>query len=434
MKKPETRPAEIALLRAVFSPLMAKQVAHGVTIRQFHYEDTRAVFTAFRALLFAGEPVLPQSVELEVTARGMDQAHAAALVGAIMEYPEPKDVTYLLRGLRSLSTRRWLAEVLEEVERPENLSGDMGGAVAKINEFLLGYHSASEGTGSVTMTEVLDRVLKREGPQKVWTPGLGVIDNYWKIRKASYTVLGGDSGSGKTALAVNLALNLARQQTHIGVISIEMTADELVFRAAAIEAGVDHDKVEDNRLSQSELDAILWTIEKNKEVYDRIHVLDPSSVSAEQLPGMYNDLIAKHGCEIVIVDYLQRIRTSEKTVHNKTDQVAHASETITAITKSTGVATIALSVLSRGEGGKKKGLENLKHSGQIGHDAHTVVILTPEVDDGYSEYKYIVVEAVKNRKGRFFAERLELHGPTQRMKYADSGPAPQEEQKPVAQF
>ena len=76
-------------------------------------------------------------------------------------------------------------------------------------------------------------------------------------------------------------------------------------------------------------------------------------------------------------------------------------------------------MLARDQGNSRKGLDHLKHSGQIGHDAHTVVIITPQqTDDIYSPEKTIICEAVKNRKGRFFCEPLTLHGPTQRISHA----------------
>jgi replicative DNA helicase len=232
-------------------------------------------------------------------------------------------------------------------------------------------------------------------------------------------VIGGDSGSGKTALLVNMMLSIARQDTHVGVISIEMTTDELTYRAAAVEAGVDHSRIEDGVYNESERAAINNSMKKNADLYSRIHVIDPAFLGADELHGIYNELATKHGCEVIFIDYIQRIRSREKTVKSKMDEVSSASETITAVTKATGVATIALSVLARDQGTTRKGLDHLKHSGQIGHDAHTVVIITPQqTDDIYAPEKTIICEAVKNRKGRFFCEPLTLHGPTQRISHA----------------
>lgn len=309
-------------------------------------------------------------------------------------------------------------EMNEFLQSEEATKGGIGPAVAKMNEFIAAAHIVSAKKPE-TLSETMERIMGRVGQEKVWTPGLGRLDDFWKIRKGSYGVIGGDSGSGKTALMIQMVLNIARQDTQVGVISIEMTSDELTFRAAASEAGVDAARVEDNNLSPVERQMIAFKMQENRAVYDRIHVIDPAFVTAEDLHGYYNALIARYGCEVIFTDYLQRVGTKDKTVHTKTDRVAHASETITAVTKATGVASVVLSVLARDNSlGKtaKKGLDHLKHSGQIGHDAHWVVIITPdEASDIYSPQKTIICESVKNRKGQFFIEPLLLDGPTQRI-------------------
>jgi replicative DNA helicase len=279
----------------------------------------------------------------------------------------------------------------------------------------------------------MNAVVGRTEQPKVFVPGLGDLDRYWKIRKGSYWVIGGDSGSGKSALLCNLAVNIARQGANIGIISIEMTKDELTYRIAAMEAGIDHERIEDNIITDAEREQIAWALSNRKDIFDRVFIADPASVSSDELPGYYNDFISKHDCEVVLIDYIQRVSSSDKLAKSKEERVGGVSETITAITKATGVCTIALSVLARTQNGfagqtnsgkKTKGLDHLKHSGQIGHDAHGVVILTPEDDEGYSDTKHISISAVKNRKGRFFTELIELHGPTQRMRHIPKDPLP----------
>jgi replicative DNA helicase len=229
-------------------------------------------------------------------------------------------------------------------------------------------------------------------------------------------------------MLVQMVKEIARQGTHVGVISIEMTKEELTFRAAAQDAGVDSSRIEDNTITDGERAHIHSVIRQNKAIYERIHVIDDSYVTNEQLPAKYNELIANYGCEVIALDYLQRVGMSGKN-NGKVDIVTATSETITAITKSTGVATIALSTLNEdhsafdgaGQGKrKKKGLNNLKNARQIGHDASTVVILTMQEGDGLPEdEKHIVVQSVKNRKGGYFCVPLLFHGPTQR--FTDDG-------------
>lgn len=417
--KIDARPYELAALKAMFSKEQARTLISLVSAHHFTSQDLHEVFRSFQRMHFAGAAITPELLVMDlVAAATMSQQEAGDVMASIDAMPPPENLTYLAQGLGKIQSQNRLGNLVDYLQTADAMKNGMTGAMTKINDFVLGHHSTSTRK-TESLGDALSRALQRTEPERVWTPGLGKLDEFWKIRKGSYTVIGGDSGSGKTALLVNMMLSVARQDTHVGVISIEMTTDELTYRAAAVEAGVDHSRIEDGVYNESERSAIRNSIKKNADLYSRIHVIDPAFVGAEELHGIYNELVTKHGCQVVFIDYIQRIRSKDKTVRSKMDEVSSASETITAITKATGVATIALSVLARDQGNSRKGLDHLKHSGQIGHDAHTVVIITPQqTDDIYLPEKTIICEAVKNRKGRFFCEPLTLHGPTQRISHA----------------
>lgn len=416
--KINTRPHEITLLKGVFNKDLARRMIQTVNSHHFGNEDTMAVWRAFRKMHFAGVSVTPEALAIEVgDIWGESQGETDQLVQEIDQQEEPADLDFLIKGLGILQSRKKLSELMEYLGTAEALKNGMSGAMTKINEFVLTHHDVSAKKAE-TLTDTMKRIMGREGPEKTWAPGFGRLDNVWKIRKGSYGIVAGDSGSGKTSAMINMVLSVAKQDTHAGVISIEMTADELTFRAAAMEAGIDAERIEDNLLSPAEREQIFYTMDQNKEVYDRIHVIDPATVSAEELHGYYNDLIRRHGCEVIFLDYVQRVSSKNKNIVGKTDTTTQASETITAVTKATGVATVALSVLNRASfGGNSAGLNSLKHSGQLGHDGHWVVIIE-KGDDADPSAIPIIFRAVKNRKGRFFNETLELNGPTQRISEA----------------
>jgi replicative DNA helicase len=415
----DTRPYELGVLKGVFDRSKARQLVSsegGASRMHFSYDDTQAAWGAFRELHFNQMEITPESLKLQMLEDfGGQEKEIDYLIQEILNQPDVEDIRLLVKGLGQLRSRKELAGILEYSQTPEAMRGGMRGLVSRMQEFLLSYHEVAANKAE-TMTDTLRRLMGREGPVKTWAPGLGDLDNSWKIRKGSYWVIGGDSGSFKTACAINIMLAIARQDTNVGVISIEMTADELTYRAAAMEAGIDSERIEDNNLTEEERKHIAYVLQRDQHIYDRIFILDPSMVSSEDLPGYYNDLVNKYKCEVVIIDYIQRISSKNKNFSGKTDSTGAASETITALTKSKGVATIALSVLSRVGGDGKKGLDNLKHSGQIGHDAHGVVLI--DVIDRTDPLNIIIeARSVKNRKGKFFKEALSVNGPTQRIRY-----------------
>jgi replicative DNA helicase len=416
LQRTDTRPYELVVLSGIFDEENAKIISSAATVTHFIVPEHVAVHRAFGALYRAGQKVTPDSLVMELESNGsLAREEAKNVVDTLLSATPPRSIKHSIRALGKVQKRQAFYEMVEYLRTPDALRDDLSGAMAHIHSFMA-VANVTSGRKIATLTEILKSALERTEPEKTWAPSLlGDLWKYWKIRKGSYTAIAADSGHGKTAAMVCIALGIIRQQdTHVGVISIEMTGKELGYRAAAIEAGVDASRFEDGILTEAEERMIQAELIKNAHIYDRLHVLDPAACAAEDLPGMYNELVKEHECEVILIDYVQRITTRDKA--SKYDAVSKASATITELTKSLDVATIALSLLARDRDNSKKGLHHLKESGQIGADAATVIIMTmlDDDDDYMSPEKQIEFRCVKARKGQKFKHMLTLHGPTQR--------------------
>ena len=69
------------------------------------------------------------------------------------------------------------------------------------------------------------------------------------ICKSSYTVLAGRSGHGKTDLALNIALNMAKHQIRVLYLSLEMSTNRLMDRIASNISKIDSMNIRDDDLS-----------------------------------------------------------------------------------------------------------------------------------------------------------------------------------------
>ncbi len=417
LQRTDTRPYELVVLSSIFNESDAKILSRAANHNHFTTPEYVAVHRAFNALVRADQQVTHESVVMELVSSGsMNSDEAKNIVDTLSQATPPRSIRHAVRALGKVQRRHKLYDLAEFLTTPDAVRGDLEEAQAKMHDFLAVSNSVS-GRSVSNLTQTLQKVLEREGQAKTWAPGFGALDEYWKIRKGSYTIIAAQSGHGKTSALCAMALNVAKQDTHVGVISIEMMAEELTFRMAAMEVGLDAGRVEDNLLSDPEKEMIRHHLAHNADVYDRVHIIDPSHVLAEDLPGLYNELSKEYGCEVVFVDYVQRISTKDRNMSGGYDRVSKASEVLTECTKSTGVATIALSVLARDRDTKKKGLDHLKGTGQLGADAHTVVIMTmDETTDPALEDRVIEFRSAKNRKGPHFCMNMILHGPTQRFR------------------
>ena len=140
------------------------------------------MFKAFQRLHFAGTKVTPDLMRLEMVSRGdMTEEVAASVVDSIVMLPPPENLPYLVQGLGRIQAQNMLSELVDFLQTPEAIKNGMAGAVARINDFVVNNHQVSAKKPE-SLREAMARSLGRTEPAKVWTPGLGKLDDYWKIR------------------------------------------------------------------------------------------------------------------------------------------------------------------------------------------------------------------------------------------------------------
>jgi len=408
---PDTTAQELAVLRACFAGADASKILRRASDPMFGDEGRKSVFLSLKRLQRSGCPITPENVVLDLKADAcMEEGVAQALVDGIMAQPPVTGVDFILDALAKMRARQLLYELGQAIASHEVVTGPIEAALTTINQFVLSQYTLSKEPME-SLTEILSRLRKRTEKPRILKPGMGKLDLTYRIRPGSVNVIGADSGTGKTSFALNFLLNIAREGSHAAMISIEMTNEELGFRLAAMEAGVDCQRMEDGELTDLEWATVDHIRMTRSDTHDRVHCMEPSGMTIEELHAAILDAIAKYDVKCVFVDYLQRIRADGKTINTVTDKVAYVSECLAGIAKSTGVPIVALSQLNRSDG--KKGMSNLKNSSQIEHDAHTILMLSSTAGADEGNDRVILAELVKNRKGPKSEDALLLNLPTQ---------------------
>jgi replicative DNA helicase len=135
-------------------------------------------------------------------------------------------------------------------------------------------------------------------------------------------------------------------------------------------------------------------------------------VDAAKLSGAIRQHIRQNKTKLVVIDYLQKVRPVVR--HEKrTYEVASVSESLAALSRSTGVALITLAQLNREsekDSGRAPRLSDLADSSQIERDADTVVLIhRPQTqDDPRGEIASLVV--AKQRDGEIGVARVHFNG------------------------
>lgn len=199
-------------------------------------------------------------------------------------------------------------------------------------------------------------------------------------------ILAARPAMGKTALALNLGLNAAREgNKHVVVFSLEMSSSQLATRLISTLSaelapdgrGISGRKVLEGDLTKAEMGLL-------GKVVTALHTLpivvdDTPALSIIDLRARARRLAAEKRCDMIIVDYLQLMRGSGNTAPGSREQeVAEISRSLKALAKELDVPIIALSQLNRmleSRADKRPQLADLRESGSIEQDADVILFI-----------------------------------------------------------
>jgi replicative DNA helicase len=195
------------------------------------------------------------------------------------------------------------------------------------------------------------------------------------LQPSELIILAARPSMGKTALALNIAENVAvRNRQTVAVFSLEMSKESLLLRLLASHAHVDahkfrtgfvkHDDWARVSASLGELaDAPLW-------------IDDSASASVLEMAAKARRLARDKNLALVIVDYLQLV-TARGRFGNRNEEVSSISRALKAMAKELKVPVLVLSQLTRGPEKDKRDpqLADLRESGAIEQDADVVLFI-----------------------------------------------------------
>jgi len=193
---------------------------------------------------------------------------------------------------------------------------------------------------------------------------------------------------GKTAFAVNLALNIAKQNIPVGIFSMEMSVDQVVDRLIAADSGVSLWKMRTGKLSHHEEHNDFLRITTACEELSEIPVFidDSPSPNILQMRAMARRLQSEYGLGLLIIDYLQ-LMASNRRYDSPVQQVTEISRGLKGLAKELNIPIIALSQLSRAieqREGNKPRLSDLRDSGSIEQDADLVMFIHRDDKTNYA--------------------------------------------------
>lgn len=192
-------------------------------------------------------------------------------------------------------------------------------------------------------------------------------------------IIAGRPGTGKSALAMHVALNVARSIGRVLFVSLEMPRSELVQRLMASEARIDLQRVRTQMLTQADNDALVAAAAR---IHPQpIEIDDTGRATILDIRGKALRAAVRGGkLAMIVVDYLQLMEgVGEKRDENREREVASISRGLKQLAKELSIPIVALCQLNRGPearaGDKRPRLSDLRESGAIEQDADVVVFV-----------------------------------------------------------
>lgn len=203
---------------------------------------------------------------------------------------------------------------------------------------------------------------------------------------------------GKTSLAMNIAEHVAlKERLPVGVFSLEMTADALMFRMLCSHSRMNLRSVKSGFLKNRDFPAL--TNSSLKFSQSPLYIDDTSTLSILELRARARRMAQQYGIKLFVVDYLQLLHSTSRRAENRQQEIADISGGVKALAKELGLPIIVLSQLNREmerEKNRKPRLSDLRESGAIEQDADLVGLLYyPKTDDEEEAETGYEQEAVK---------------------------------------
>lgn len=336
---PRNREAEIAILGNLilepdrFEELSDLQAAH------FYEDRHRRLYQWIEQRRSARKPI-----DTLILADALNDPHLRRAVGGLayaLSLPDrcgiAENIGYYAARIVEAATRRALLATLEGSIAALYEGAELGETLATIEtatrsvDVAAGEEWTDSRSLSVASHEALiQRATRRQAGELIGLPtGIAALDRVLGgLRPNKLYIVGGRPGMGKTSFALGVALAAAEKGGSVGFVSREMTGVELWDRLVAIVAGVDGVDIRDGRIEDDHpsIDPRYWRSESDKwraieGAYEYlgslpIYVAERATTQREIRSAALR-LHARSGLDLLIVDYLQRVKGTGDTLPEK---------------------------------------------------------------------------------------------------------------------
>ncbi len=369
------------------------RIASLVQPQDFYRERNRWCFEACESLYHRGEAINQISVarELSLKERLNEVGGPGYLSHLVAAVPTSVHVEHFARIVNRTATMRRLIQAAGDIATIGYAdTPDTEQALQQAEDLLFRVRNTHVTRDFVTIREVLDQYLEEtvgldpmdRGVAPIPTGFTDIDSALGRLQRGDLFILAARPSIGKSTLAMNIARNAAGQGAVVGVLSLEMSREQLALRLLSAEANVDSHLLRLGLLGDSAMNRVVTGIGALSDL--AIYMDDSPAQTVLEMRSKLRRLHTGRGIDLVVVDYLQLISGRDNRNDNRVQELSDITRQLKAIARDLNVPVIALSQLSRAieqRPDHHPQLSDLRESGSIEQDADVVAFI--HRDDKY---------------------------------------------------
>src|SRR5881628_1115375 len=290
---------------------------------------------------------------------------------------------YILREIITAATES-VRRAYEEQDEVNNLLDEVEQRIFAVGEDRFKGEMLSMKEQVMSTLESIEKLFENKGAITGVSTGFRDLDKLTSgLHSSEMIVIAARPSMGKTALAMNIAEHAAIEvKLPVAIFSLEMSAQQLVQRMLCSRARVNLAKTRDGFLAEADFPKLTHAASKLAEA--KIFIDDSAGLSILELRAKARRLKAQQDVQLIIVDYLQLLRSTSRRAHdNRQLEISEISAGLKGLAKELKIPIIVVAQLNRQpeqrSGGKPR-LSDLRESGSIEQDADLVGLLVrPEI-------------------------------------------------------
>lgn len=404
---------------ALLEPKITGELVQAVREEDFNVPELRTLYAALRALFLSGRPVDPVLLVAETS-----PAFEVTVREILRDTPTAANWRAYARVLRESAALRAMQDIGAQLAEAVD-AADARRILASAEPLMLDRPGVKTQQIGELLADFLHRMEDKTPPNYLrW--GIRQLDEVLTAEPGDFIVLGADSSVGKTALAVQLAWNMASRGRRVGFFSLETSARKLADRVVAQRARVELSRIKHKELTEHDLgDVAAVGGATNRMCFGITEAagFGVADLRAVTLANRY---------DVIFIDYVQLLRAEGR---ERWEIVTKISMELHTMAQQLGVAVIALSQLTPPD--KTKGArrapsrDDLRESRQLKQDADVILLMSlddPEENDGL---RWLAV--AKNKDGplgriclKFDAAHMEFTATDSRAWHRRAEPRPYE--------